>query len=41
MDYQAAFEKSFIDPIQSILDVVGWSHKRRVNLLAMMQKKKG
>lgn len=41
VDYQAAFEKSFIDPIQSILDVVGWSHKRRVNLLAMMQKKKG
>lgn len=41
VDYHTAFEKSFIDPIQSILDVIGWSHKRRVNLLAMMQKKKG
>lgn len=39
VDYHTAFEKSFIDPIQSILSVVGWSHKRRVNLLAMMGKK--
>lgn len=41
VDYHTSFDKSFIDPIQSILDVVGWSHKRRVNLLALMQKKKG
>lgn len=40
VDYHEAFEKSFVAPIQSILDVVGWSHKRRVNLLAMMGGKK-
>lgn len=39
VDYHTTFENTFINPIQSILDVVGWSHKRRVNLLAMMQKK--
>ncbi|WPJ72080.1 DNA-directed DNA polymerase [Salmonella phage CRW-SP2] len=39
VDYQTTFEKTFIEPIQSILDVVGWNHKRRVNLLAMMGKK--
>lgn len=39
VDYHTTFEKTFIEPIQSILDVVGWSHKRRVNLLSMMGKK--
>lgn len=41
VDYHTSFEKSFLDPIQTILSVVGWSWKRRVNLLAMMQQKKG
>lgn len=39
VDYNTSFEKGFIDPIQSILSVVGWNWKRKVNLLAMMGKK--
>lgn len=39
VDYNVSFEKGFIDPIQSILEVVGWNWKRRVNLMAMMGKK--
>uniref|UniRef100_A0AAU8KZ95 DNA-directed DNA polymerase n=1 Tax=Serratia phage Kevin TaxID=3161161 RepID=A0AAU8KZ95_9CAUD len=39
VDYQSLFTASFIDPIQSLLTVVGWNWKKRVNLLAMMQKR--
>lgn len=38
VDYNVSFTKGFIDPIQSILEVVGWNWKRRVNLMAMLKK---
>lgn len=39
VDYQSLFTASFIDPIQSLLDVVGWNWKKRVNLLSKMGKR--
>lgn len=39
VDYQSLFTSSFIDPIQSLLTVVGWNWKKRVNLLSMMGKR--
>jgi DNA polymerase elongation subunit (family B) len=34
MDYDTQFQKSFIDPMQSILDVLGWHTEKRVSLEA-------
>jgi len=28
VDYQTQWEKAFIDPLQKILDVIGWNHKK-------------
>jgi len=32
IDYDLQFEKSFIDPLKSILDVIGWNVEKTVNL---------
>ena len=32
VDYELQFEKSFIDPLRSILDVIGWNMEKTVNL---------
>jgi DNA polymerase elongation subunit (family B) len=32
IDYELQFEKSFIDPLKSILDAIGWSVEKTVNL---------
>lgn len=40
VDYNEAFDKGFISPIQSILEVVGWNWKKRVNLMALMMSQK-
>jgi DNA polymerase elongation subunit (family B) len=32
IDYDLQFEKSFIDPLKSILDAIGWSVEKTVNL---------
>jgi DNA polymerase elongation subunit (family B) len=32
VDYELQFEKSFIDPLKSILDVIGWNMEKTVNL---------
>lgn len=40
VDYNEMLEKGFISPIQTILDCVGWSSKRRVNLMAKMMATK-
>ena len=32
IDYELQFEKSFIDPLKSILDSIGWSVEKTVNL---------
>jgi len=32
IDYEVQFEKSFLSPIKSILDVIGWSTEKKVNL---------
>jgi DNA polymerase elongation subunit (family B) len=32
IDYELQFEKSFIDPLKSILDAVGWSVEKTINL---------
>jgi len=40
VDYSESFTKGFIDPIQTILEVVGWNWKRRVNLMALMASQK-
>ena len=32
IDYELQFEKSFIDPLKSILDVIGWNVEKTVNL---------
>ena len=32
IDYELQFEKSFIDPLKSILDAIGWNVEKTVNL---------
>jgi len=32
IDYELQFEKSFLDPLKSILDVIGWNVEKTVNL---------
>jgi DNA polymerase elongation subunit (family B) len=32
IDYELQFEKSFIDPLRSVLDAIGWSVEKTVNL---------
>lgn len=32
VDYELQFEKAFLDPIQSILDIIGWDIEKRVTL---------
>ena len=32
VDYKVQFEKSFIEPLSSILNVIGWSHEERSSL---------
>lgn len=32
IDYDTQFEKSFIDPLSNILQVIGWHHEKRVSL---------
>ena len=32
IDYELQFEKSFIDPLKSVLDAIGWSVEKKVNL---------
>lgn len=38
VDYNQAFDKGFISPVQTILDTIGWNWKHRVNLMALMMK---
>ncbi len=32
IDYELQFEKSFVEPLKSILDSIGWSVEKNVNL---------
>jgi hypothetical protein len=32
IDYELQFEKAFLEPLKSILDVIGWSVEKTVNL---------
>jgi len=32
VDYVLHFEKSFLDPLQTILESVGWTHERVASL---------
>jgi DNA polymerase elongation subunit (family B) len=32
IDYELQFEKAFLEPLKSILDVIGWSVEKKVNL---------
>jgi hypothetical protein len=32
IDYELQFEKSFIDPLKSVLDAIGWNVEKKVNL---------
>jgi DNA polymerase elongation subunit (family B) len=32
IDYELQFEKSFLDPLKSILDIIGWNVEKTVNL---------
>jgi hypothetical protein len=32
IDYELQFEKSFVDPLKSILDAIGWNVEKTVNL---------
>ena len=32
IDYELQFEKSFVDPLKSILDAIGWETEKKVNL---------
>jgi DNA polymerase elongation subunit (family B) len=34
IDYQLQFQKTFIDPLNAILTVIGWEHERRATLMA-------
>lgn len=39
VDYQTMFDKTFVEPIQSILTPIGWSSKKVVNLLNLLNRK--
>ena len=32
IDYKTQFEKSFLEPLKNILNVIGWSHEKRTTL---------
>ena len=32
VDYQLQFEKAFLEPLKTILDAIGWSVEKTVNL---------
>ena len=32
IDYELQFEKSFVEPLKSILDAIGWNVEKTVNL---------
>ena len=32
IDYDLQFEKSYIDPIKTVLDVIGWKHDKTSSL---------
>ena len=32
IDYDLQFEKSYIDPIKTVLDVIGWKHEKTSSL---------
>ena len=32
IDYDKQFEKSFLDPLKNILDIIGWQHEKTVTL---------
>jgi hypothetical protein len=32
VDYKLQFQKSFLDPLKIILDVIGWKTEKEVNL---------
>jgi len=32
IDYDLQFEKSFVEPLKSILDAIGWSVEKKVSL---------
>jgi DNA polymerase elongation subunit (family B) len=34
IDYEKQFSKSFLDPIIGILNVIGWEHERKTNIMA-------
>jgi hypothetical protein len=33
IDYEKQFSKSFLDPIIGILNVIGWEHERKTNIM--------
>lgn len=39
IDYYTMFEKTFVGPLRSILDVCGWRTERRASLFGMIKKK--
>lgn len=41
IDYYTMFEKTFVGPLKSILDVIGWRTEKRVSLIEMLKKRKG
>lgn len=41
IDYKTMFEKSFLEPIKSLLDVIGWKHEKTNNLKGLFKTKQG
>ena len=33
IDYEKQFSKSFLDPMIGILNVIGWEHERKTNIM--------